>query len=322
MRTWIRRGRSERGQSTAMVVVMLWVLMLFVALVANVGQAVNRRVALQIVADAGAYSGASKMAEGMNYIAYANGAIQDYYGVATWAWLVNTAALSTCGGFDGINGAYTGLYWAMNVPILALNFGYGGWMHPGGQIWQEAHRNSVFNAKDLFPSREEYENFEYSEWDLSPEVGIRPGHRDALFMVDIDEVDSYSDSPNTKYEAIPPLGTTGHQSQTQPCVTSCPPCVMVKTWDFPLWYEKTDDDPQYMVWIVTAPPVKSMMFNNFFGGIPQMKAVAVARAVGGDIKEGQRKYVAEMVPVSRVQVVPGMIMDQSSPWGPTRRVTH
>ena len=60
--------RSDRGQSTAMIIVMLNVFILFVALVANVGQAVNRRVALQVVADAGAYTGATKMAEGLNYM--------------------------------------------------------------------------------------------------------------------------------------------------------------------------------------------------------------------------------------------------------------
>src|SRR5262249_25651988 len=126
----MRRWQSTRGQSPAMVIVMLWVLILFVALVANVGQAVNRRVALQVVADAGAYTGATKMAEGMNYIAYANGTIQDYWALATDAWAVNTAAFDTCAGFDAINEMYEGLYQAMNIPIQIIDgfgpFGYGG----------------------------------------------------------------------------------------------------------------------------------------------------------------------------------------------------
>ena len=122
-----------------MVVVLLWVLILFVALVANVGQAVNRRIALQVVADSGAYSGASKMAEGMNHIAYANGVIQDFYGLATWAWAVNTAALSTCAGFDGINNAYKGgvLRDGHSDPGDQLR------LRRLGQAWRPDHRGSA-----------------------------------------------------------------------------------------------------------------------------------------------------------------------------------
>ena len=52
------RWRSARGQSTALIITMLWLFVLFVGMVAVVGQAVNRRIALQIVADSGAYTGA------------------------------------------------------------------------------------------------------------------------------------------------------------------------------------------------------------------------------------------------------------------------
>jgi hypothetical protein len=123
---------------------------------------------------------------------------------------------------------------------------------------------------------------------------------------------------------VPPLGSSGVQNHTQPCLTVCGlvPCVIVKSWDFPLWYRKTDDDPQYVTWIATAPPAKSMMFDWFFGGVPEMKAVAVARAVGGEILTGDRRYVAEMVPTSRVQAMSGFILDSASPWLPLRRVTH
>ncbi|MBI1874756.1 MAG: Tad domain-containing protein [Acidobacteria bacterium] len=64
------KHRGQSGQSTAMVVTMLFLLMLFVGVVVDVGQAVNRRIALQIVADTGAYTGASVMAVGLNQIAY------------------------------------------------------------------------------------------------------------------------------------------------------------------------------------------------------------------------------------------------------------
>jgi hypothetical protein len=315
------RWRSDRGQSTAMVVVMLWVMILFVALVANVGQAVNRRIALQVVADSGAYSGASKMAEGMNHIAYANGVIQDFYGLATWAWAVNTAALSTCAGFDGINNAYKGGFYAMDIPIQAINFGYGGWAKPGGQITEEARRNAEFNAWDLFPG----EKLEYDQWDPSPEMGVILPSRDAFWMVDLEEVPSYSNTPDTKYDAIPPLGTTGHQNHFQPCLTVCGlvPCVIPKTWDFPLWYEKSDKSSKYVTWIATAPATRSMMFDGFFGGVPKMKAVAVARAVGGDIDTGDYRYVAEMMPVKSVQTMGGYITDTIAPGMlKVRKVTH
>jgi hypothetical protein len=304
-----------------MVLVMLWVMILFVGLVANVGQAVNRRIALQIVADSGAYSGASKMAEGMNHIAYANGVIQDFYAIATAAWAVNTAALSTCAGFDGINGAYKGAFYAMDIPIQAINFGYGGWAKPGGQITEEARRNAEFNAWDLFPG----EKLEYDQWDPSPEMGVILPSRDAFWMVDIEEVPTYQKTPESSYPSFPILGTTGHRNQYQPCLTVCGlvPCVIPGSWRFPLWYQKSDQTSKKVTWIATAPATKSMMFDGFFGGVPKMKAVAVARAVGGDIEKGDYRYVAEMLPVKSVQSMGGFITDTLAPGTlKIRRVTH
>src|SRR4051812_31603610 len=75
------RHRWQRGQSTVMAVCLMFVMLLFVAVVANVGQAVNRRMALQVVADTGAYSGASVMATGLNQIAFWNAALQYTWGL-------------------------------------------------------------------------------------------------------------------------------------------------------------------------------------------------------------------------------------------------
>ena len=75
----LARWRSESGQTVAMVLPMLFALVLFVSMVANIGQAVNRRIALQLVADAGAYTGASAMATGMNHLAYWNRQVQRMY---------------------------------------------------------------------------------------------------------------------------------------------------------------------------------------------------------------------------------------------------
>jgi hypothetical protein len=66
-----------------------------------------------------------------------------------------------------------------------------------------------------------------------------------------------------------------------------------------------------------------MMFNGFFGGVPKMKAVAVARAVGGDIEKGDARYVAEMMPVKTVQSMGGFIYDSKAPGMlQMRRMTH
>jgi hypothetical protein len=173
----------------------------------------------------------------------------------------------------------------------------------------------------LFPG----EKLEYDQWDPSPELGVILPSRDAFWMVDLKEVPSYSNTPDTKYDAIPPLGTTGHQNHFQPCLTVCGlvPCVIPKTWDFPLWYEKSDKSSKYVTWIATAPATRSMMFDGFFGGVPKMKAVAVARAVGGDIDTGDYRYVAEMMPVKSVQTMGGYITDTIAPGMlKVRKVTH
>jgi hypothetical protein len=318
-RAGLRLCRDERGQSTAMVVVMLWVLILFVALVANVGQAVNRRIALQTVADAGAFTGATKMAEGLNYMSHANATIQDFWGMTTWAWLANTLAIGgTCAAFDGINGAYKGLYYAMYIPQTAINYAYGGVGF--GTVRYEADRVSAYNAADLFPG----EHLEFDEFDLDPSVGIPPS-RDFLNLISLEDVPDGTDA-NTEYDPVPPLGSGFTSSHTQGCWTTCGilPCYIPQNWTFPAWQQRSGSDTRYFVWIATAPPTRALIFDSFFGpnAIPEMKAVGVAKPVGGDIKEGLPKYVAKMVPVSKVNYMGGRIMDSLNPWSPMRRVTH
>jgi Putative Flp pilus-assembly TadE/G-like len=312
-----------------MVIVMLWVLVLFVALVANVGQAVNRKIALQTIADAGAYTGATKMAEGMNYIAYANGTIQDYWALATDAWLANTIALSTCSGFDAINEAYQGLYQAMNIPIQLLNgfgpVGYGGTM-AGGLVHSEAVRVSNYNAADLFPG----ETLSFREPGLSDsfdqELGSMPPSRDLLRLVDLEEVPDGTD-PNTKFPSLPPLGSGSTTSHTQPCLTVCGlvPCVLPETWSFNVWYKKSSTKVKYFTWIAEAPATRVMIFDAFFGpnAMPKMTAAAAARPVGGNIEKGEPRYVAQMVPLRRVMTFGGVIRDpMSNNPGGLRVVTH
>lgn len=305
-----------------MVLVMLWVLILFVALVANVGQAVNRRIALQVVADSGAYTGATKMAEGLNYMAHANGVIQDFWGMATWAWAGNMVLPpgGTCAGFTGINNAYKGVYYAMYAPMQTINFTYGGLGSPFGIVRMEAERVSNYNAADLFPG----EQLEYHEMDFSSDVAIGPS-RDFGVLMSLEDVPDGTDA-NTKYSPWPPLGPGSDKQITQPCWQMCGlvPCFIPNTWSFPVWQQRDGSDTRYFVWIATAPATRALIFDQFFGpnAIPQMKAVGVARPMGGSIKEGTPKYVAQMMPARRVILTGGQIFDSQNPWGPTRRVTH
>jgi Flp pilus assembly protein TadG len=71
-----RSWQDERGQTFVFVLTILFALFLIVAMSVNIGQAVNRRIMLQIAADAGAFTGASEMARGMNTIAEVNLRIQ------------------------------------------------------------------------------------------------------------------------------------------------------------------------------------------------------------------------------------------------------
>ena len=61
-----KRLQNERGQTTIFFIAAFWTLFLFLAFVVNLGEAINRRVKLQMVADAGAWTGASKQASELN----------------------------------------------------------------------------------------------------------------------------------------------------------------------------------------------------------------------------------------------------------------
>jgi Putative Flp pilus-assembly TadE/G-like len=318
------RWRDDRGQSSAMVIVMLTVFILFVALVANVGQAVNRRIALQVVADSGAWTGATKMAEGLNYIAWANGLIQDYWVFATDAWVVNTVAGATCDGYDGVNNTYNGLVDPLYGMIQIIDTTYGGSVLPAGIVYNEAKGASSFNARDLFPG----ETLDYNEYDLSQEAGfITPMHRDLIQMMDLQKVDDGT-NPKSSYSdlALPPLGPGSTQSYTQPCVKFFGPVAVpwVGHWDWNVWYKKSSSQVRYFAWIVKAPKSRLMIFDAFFGpnGMPEMKAAAAARPVGGSIVDGRPTYVAEMVPVKRVMTLPFIRDPMSASLGGIRQVTH
>src|SRR4051812_28843885 len=79
-----RYGAAD-GQASVMAVTFPFLLILFVGIVVNIGQMVNRRVALQVVADAGAYTGATVMAVQLNAMARWNYEIQQEWASLTRA---------------------------------------------------------------------------------------------------------------------------------------------------------------------------------------------------------------------------------------------
>ncbi len=322
------RYRSQRGQSTALVITMLMVFVMFTSMVVNVGQAVNRKIALQLVADAGAFTGGTRMAEGLNYIAYANGAIQDLWRLATVAWAVADVLPppGTCKALDFINSTYKAAYEVYNVPIQILNRAY------ANIPYVEAKRVSEYNIADLFPG-EAMNNFSFREVDPSPEVGTVGLARDLLALMSVGEV-SNGTSPETAIPYPIPglLGPGAESSHSQLCWTTCGicpacvPCTLPNSWSFPLWYKKSSDSTKYFVWIVKAPKTKGLMFDGFFGPdlIPEMRAIAVSRPVGGSIVDGDARYTVQMMPARKVMLGEiGMISDEHySQFGGMRLVVH
>jgi hypothetical protein len=157
--------RSERGQSTAMVIVMLWAFILVVGMVANVGQAVNRRIALQSVADTGAFTGATIMAEGLNYMAFASWWIQNLWAAMTWAfWIAFITSGADCDAPHSVISIYEGLRLPFAIGFHAINLTYA--LYP----YVEARRISAYNVADLYPP--ESNRFSYREIDPRADAGF------------------------------------------------------------------------------------------------------------------------------------------------------
>ncbi|MBZ5537170.1 MAG: hypothetical protein LAO31_14540 [Acidobacteriia bacterium] len=66
LRSPAMRLRSERGQTTLFFIAAFWTLFLFLAFIVNLGQAINRRTILQMIADSGAWTGATRQAQVLN----------------------------------------------------------------------------------------------------------------------------------------------------------------------------------------------------------------------------------------------------------------
>jgi hypothetical protein len=289
---------SERGQSTPLVMSVLFALTLFAAVVIDVGQAVNRRVALQLAADAGAFTGASVMATGLNQMAYWNKWMQRLWSAFSIpmapAWYASVD-LMNCETSDRLESAYSNVRTGLGIAFNAIAYVYTNY------AYVEAKRVTAYNAVDLFPNESAVTGSESSFSDF--EGGNIPYSRNQKLspLVDVRQVEDGT-WPNYWF---PLHASTRYESYA--CLsTSFIPHPELRFSHYDVWYEKTPSDrPAYFVWIVKAPATKAILFDEFFGGniIPQMWAAAAARPVGGSIGDGDSTYVAKMVPLS--EVLPG-----------------
>ena len=269
-----RRLARETGQTFVFVLTMLFALLLVVATSINIGQAVNRRILLQVLADAGAFTGATEMARGMNTIAEQNGRIQRAW--ASLADATHSFTVPSCVPNDDATNAYGAARHNLGRAIEAINAGY------GRRAVEQAERVTQFNAVDLFPR----EDLRMSEGSAELAEQRAPGR-----VVTLEQV---------------PDGTVSDLSGPYPGysyrVWACRSgkVVLPREASFDLWYRAPRDTmPVAFVWVVTAPARRARWFDRFFGPyvIPEMSAAAVAKPVAGEIRQARARYVAKMVPV-------------------------
>ena len=283
---WPTRLRDESGQITFFVLCSFFTFFMFFALVANVGQAVNRRVLLQMVADAGAFSGASAQASAMNSISEFNQIIDTSWDVTQGLMLYFT--FQFCGADDAITGAYRGIETAMSAMIRVANH--------GGAVWSfmEAEMVTRQNIRNLF--------------------------RDGSVVTPLDLNADFFSNPLSSVlhganllEAWPALTSLSLVRLEQDSVTKnwlcyTPPwSVSPKSGSFNLPWEKSDEEEvTRFYWWVRAKPVRALVMAKRpwlpfgFPELPQMEAVALAKPVGGDIEPDGLgdEYVAKMIPLS------------------------
>ena len=326
--------RSEAGQTTAFVCAMLFTLTMFVALVVNVGQLVNRRVALQLVADAGAWSGATTQAVQLNHYAFMSRLIQNAYKNVSGVSFGFRA--SEC--WSGV--AAVALFELANLAMVGsqvtfLNEAYG-----------QARSHSLFNIDDLFPG--ERGNFDFSTM-AGPSDGtvfapgngnilVRPLSRgDRLYTGDHawsrEMAIQLAAEFSVRFTGRLPwaVSRAGGLCENWQCGTLLPPTSFrIYMAGAPGYKLQRVGQPYLFVWKVTERrPTRALFFDSFFGpnAGPAMTAVAVAKAVGGDVHRGLSRYRAKMVPVSRYSPARGFIRDPAARPGrflpnPFRQIVH
>ena len=287
MRADDRKGRrsglvlweDQRGQTFPFVVTVLFCLFLIAGAVINVGQAVNRRIFLQMTADAGAFTGATEMARGLNTLAQLNAKIQRAWSSMTYATAGFTVSPQCAASDLGVAG-YGTVLGATTELMNLVNSGY------GKRAKSEARRVTEYNQRELFPG----ETLRMDESDGAGLESPRPKDR----VVDLRQV---PDGTAPIYASL----STARSAAKWACLAG--KTQAVRSGLFGLWFEKKPDPQIAFVWVVKAPRIKARVFDSFFGPdlIPEMTAVAAARPVGGEIKTAKEQYIAKMIPVRNLK---------------------
>lgn len=289
-----QRLRSARGQTTPFVLSLLMMLTLLVAVVVNVGQVVNRRMALQTIADAGAYTGASELGVGFNHLARLNGYLHTVYELvkigtghytAGFATCTTPAGLATCNSINGVDSALIGVWEVVSTVIkvifVATNVTYAIRAHTRAKF------NSDWNSPDLFPG--EVDLLTYSEGDIfeDGDLGLA-GTRNPYLVADFEGIDE------TRY----------WWSHGCNILNICP-----RIQTFEKWYKKSNDRPVTFVWVATAPETNFLLFPKIFGKIPEMRAAAAARPVGGSIEDAEPEYIVKLEMLEDVMMFGNQVQD-------------
>lgn len=270
-----RRVCTEQGQTMFFFVVAFWTLFLFLAFVVNLGQAINRRVMLQMVADAGAWTGAAKQAQVLNSLSKLNDAEKNWIYTPTQVLSVDfTVTLEPLAVVAEYlwkigNGVYKTMFTLRNQT---------GNMDAVGAAMDvtEKNANELFHGESL-----DYVNMKYAYL--------------ATELMTTKKVEKMAGS-NTEFVGIYWIGADTHTVD------------LSEVWNI------AEDNHKIVnfLWWVKAPAVGGPVLPSIFR-IPQMTAVALAKPTNGslDPENGgnahSHGYVVRMIPLSYLK--------DSSYWG-------
>lgn len=284
--------RDEKGQTTLFVLSSFMVFFMLFALVANVGQAVNRRVMLQMVADAGAFSGASAQATALNTISEFNQIIDTSWDVTQALMLYFT--FQFCGVDDAIGAVYRIIETVMSIMIRISNH--------GGAVWalMEAEMVTRQNIRELFPDGSVHTPLESVPSLLSSPSSAGMG---ASHIINLQKAwpSLFSGFATVRLQ---------QESVTKNWICYTPPfSVSSKSGTFNMPWKKTkSDEVTRFYWWVTADPVDALVLPRKswmpfgFPQVPAMTAVALAKPIDGDVAPDKRgaKYVARLIPLKTI----------------------
>jgi hypothetical protein len=215
------------------------------------------------------------------------------------------------------------------------------------KAFDEAKRHSLFNIDDLFPG--ERANFDFSTTAGTSAGGVAAPLNGNILPMPLMKGDKlYTGDHEWSRELPTQLATelsvkvtgrlpwavekAGSGFESWQCATLLPPTSFRIPMPGPAGYklQKLGPMPYIFVWRVTERrPTRALIFDRIFGpnAIPAMTAVAVAKAVGGDVQQGKSRYRAKMIPVSRYSLTQGMLSDPQARTGRVlpgqlRRIVH